>query len=277
MDEPSLPTAAELGVSDAEYERILRDLPQRFRVGGEPLAVRKGYSAQQLQLQSEAKRPIRVVWGVLGVLVAIVLVPLLVNAGPSSRAEPTYRFLQSAGDKPVTYSSCHPVQVAVYPAGGPADAEKLVREAVVQMRGATGLDIVVIGPFGGYAPNWNFESAPISVNDPIVVSWQDGAAIAQLTNEVAGLGGSRMVNSANGTPQWVAGTIALSRDYYALLSERGDHDEALAVLLHEFGHVFGLDHVDSSAELMYHRNVGRTTLGAGDREGLRILGQGPCI
>ena len=41
MDEPSVPTAAELGVSDAEYERILRDLPQRFRVGGAPLAVRQ--------------------------------------------------------------------------------------------------------------------------------------------------------------------------------------------------------------------------------------------
>ena len=195
MDEPSLPTAAELGVSDAEYERILRDLPQRFRVGGAPLAVRQGYSAQQLQLQSEAKRPIRLVWGVLGALVAILLVPLLVNAGTDSRAEPTYRFLQAVGDRPVTYSSCHPVQVAVYPAGGPADAEKLVREAVLQMRGATGLDIVVIGSFGGYAPNWNFESAPISVNDPVVVSWQDGAAIAELTDEVAGLGGSRMVNS----------------------------------------------------------------------------------
>ena len=49
----------------------------------------------------------------------------------------------------------------------------------------------------------------------------------------------------------MSGTIALSRDYYALLTERGDHSEALAVLLHEFGHVFGLDHADSSGELMY--------------------------
>ena len=75
----------------------------------------------------------------------------------------------------------------------------------------------------------------------------------------------------------VAGTIALSRDFYARLSEQGDHAEALAVLLHEFGHVFGLAHVHSRSELMNAHNVGRTTLGAGDREGLRLLGQGPCI
>ena len=49
------------------------------------------------------------------------------------------------------------------------------------------------------------------------------------------------------------------------------------MLLHEFGHVFGLDHVGSSAELMYEDNIGRTSLGQGDLEGLRRLGQGPCV
>lgn len=49
------------------------------------------------------------------------------------------------------------------------------------------------------------------------------------------------------------------------------------MLLHEFGHVFGLAHVDSPGELMYRRNVGRTTFGPGDREGLRRLGRGPCV
>ena len=37
MDEPTLPTAEELGVSDVEYARILRDLRQRG-LGGEPVA-----------------------------------------------------------------------------------------------------------------------------------------------------------------------------------------------------------------------------------------------
>ena len=74
----------------------------------------------------------------------------------------------------------------------------------------------------------------------------------------------------------MAGTIALSRDYYAELTESGDGAEQLAVLLHELGHVLGLDHVESPGELMYSDNIGRTTFGPGDLEGLRALGQGPC-
>jgi len=152
-----------------------------------------------------------------------------------------------------------------------------VREAVARVRAATGLDIVVIGAFGGYAPNWNFEAAPIHPDDPISVSWQDGDAIAELTDHTAGLGGSRVITNPNGSQRRVAGTIAASRDYYTLLTERGDHSEALAVLLHEFGHVFGLDHVDSPRELMYEDNNDLTTFGPGDLQGLRRLGQGPCF
>jgi hypothetical protein len=49
------------------------------------------------------------------------------------------------------------------------------------------------------------------------------------------------------------------------------------VLLHEFGHVFGLDHVDSPRELMSETDHDVMSFGPGDLEGLRLLGQGPCI
>jgi hypothetical protein len=216
------------------------------------------------------RRPLYVALGA----VAIALLSRLVSAG--ANGEPAYEFMATIGDQPVTYSSCQLIQVAVYPAGGPPDAEMLVREAVTQMRSATGLDIVVSGAYGGHAPNWNFEAAPVTRVDPISVSWQDGNAIATMTDDVAGLGGSPVVTDSGGRQVRIAGTIALSRDFYQLLARRGDHDEALAVLLHEFGHVLGLDHVDSPRELMYQHNIGRTSLGRGDLEGLRRLGQGPC-
>jgi Zn-dependent protease with chaperone function len=261
MDEPTPPTAAELGISDAQYERILRGLGQ-----GAPRHV--------------PPAPRRSPWWRLPLVVfaLVAVVPLLSRLGSTDpdEAEPTYAFLHTVDNQPVTYSSCHPVQVAVYPAGGPPDAEQLVREAVARMRAATGLDIVVIGAFGGHAPNWNFEVAPIQPDDPISVSWQDGDAIAELTDHTAGLGGSPVFSTPNGGLRLAAGTIALSSDYYALVTERGDHGEALAVLLHEFGHVFGLDHVDSARELMYEDNTGLTSFGPGDLEGLRLLGQGPC-
>lgn len=264
MDESSPPTAEELGISPVEYERILRDLRRRQGLE-EPPAPPAG--------RARPRRTRWLAWTAVGLIAAVTLLPRL-GAGSD---EPAYAFLQTFGDQPVTYSSCHPIQVAVYPAGGPPDAERLVREAVSTMRSATGLDVVLVGAFGGHAPNWNFKAGPVRADDPISVSWQDGAAIAELTDHIAGVGGSRVVDSPRGGRHLVAGTIALSRDYYARLTARRDHAEALAVLLHEFGHVFGLAHVDSRGELMYRRNIGRTTFGPGDLEGLRRLGQGPCV
>jgi Matrixin len=263
MDQPSLPTAADLGITDAEYEQILRDLRRSGRPVPAPLPA--------AVVKEVSYGPVLLV--VLG-LVAVVALVLAMRPPP----EPTYAFLMETpeGD-PVTYTSCKLIQVAVYPAGGPTDAEELVREAVDRVRAATGLDVRVVGAFGGHAPNWNFEAGPTHPEDPISVSWQDGDAIAQMTDHVAGLGGSRSVLGRNGTRRLVAGTIALSRDYYAELDDRGDRDRQLAVLLHEFGHVFGLDHVDSDAELMYGGGSEVDTFAAGDLQGLRRLGRGPCM
>ncbi len=265
MDQPTPTTAAELGISEAEYERILRDIRQR-RGGDEPTAAPPSRQGLSRRLSLAA----------LGLIAAITLLPQL-GAADTDDSEPTYAFLDTVEGRPVSYTSCRLIQVAVYPAGGPPNAVELVRAAVIRMRAATGLDIVLTGPFGGHAPNWNFEAAPIHPDDPIVVSWQDGDAIEEMSDHTAGLGGSRVVTAPSGSKRLVAGTIALSRDYYRLLTERGDNAEALAVLLHEFGHVFGLDHVDSPRELMAEENSDLTTFGPGDLEGLRLLGQGPRI
>lgn len=269
MDEaepPTRPSAEDLGVSRHEYEQILRGLRERDR----PAAA----AGTLAPARTRSWGPGRL--ATTGLLLAVVL-GLRWLPGSPEEAEPAYAFLSTNGDAPVTYTSCRPIQVAVYPSGGPPDAEALVREAVGRMRSATGLDLVVVGAFGGHAPNWDFEAGPTHPEDPISVSWQDGDAIAELTDHVAGLGGSRTVTNPDGTRRYVAGTIALSSDYYDGLARAGDHDEALAVLMHEFGHVLGLDHVDAPGELMHHDNLDRQTLGPGDLEGLRRLGRGPCV
>ena len=265
MDEPTPSTAADLGISEVQYERILRDVRQRHGVA----------ASAAPPAPAAAKRRRRPRWASSAVVGVVAMLTVLVRPGASGHG-PEYAFLQTVNGQPVTYSSCRMVQVAVYPAGGPSDAEKLVREAVDELRSATGLDIVVTGAFGGHAPNWNFKAAPVTADDPISVSWQDGAAIAELTDHIAGLGGSRVIAGPRGTERLGAGTIALSRDYYRRLDQRGDRARELAVLLHEFGHVLGLAHVDSRNELMYKSTTDRTTFGPGDLEGLRRLGHGPC-
>ena len=47
--------------------------------------------------------------------------------------------------------------------------------------------------------------------------------------------------------------------------------------MHEFGHLVGLGHVPMSDQLMYEDNIGQRAFGAGDKEGLRRLGLGPCF
>lgn len=269
MDEPSQPTAAELGISEEEYGRILRDLHNRRGIAA-PAPDGGGHD------QGRARRWRRadtVRLAVSGVLLLVYVVGRLADAGPN---EPTYEFMQVSGGQPATYTSCRQIQVAIFPEGGPPDAEELVRDAVTEVRSATGLDIVVSGVFGGHAPNWNFAAVPVHPDDPISVSWQDGDALAEMTDHVAGLGGSRTTTFRDGSPRLIAGTIAVSRDYYAYLEQTGRQEEELAILLHEFGHVFGLSHVDSPDELMAATGQNRYTYGKGDLEGLRRLGQGPC-
>lgn len=270
------PSAAELGVSEAVYERILRDLghdPAPAAAGGAGGAGGSG------PVRPSRRATVPVVGLVLLLLLCVALLSwpradgtLPVSSGPGSHA-----FLREQDGAPVTYTSCRPIDVAVYPAGGPSDAEALVREAVATVRSATGLDLVVIGAFGGAAPNWDFGAAPVGRDDPISISWQDGDAIAELTDHVAGLGGSRVLTNPDGSERLVAGTIALSRDYYTLLEEQGRDAEARAVLLHELGHVLGLAHVEDPGELMYSDNIGRTAYGPGDLAGLRVLGKGRCF
>lgn len=265
MDQPAFPSAAELGVSDGEYERIMLDLRQRHGYEGPPPS-----GPPSARSAPGRGRTALLALGVLGLVAAL---RFFLQSDP----DPVYAFTNTYdGERPITYTSCRPIQVAVYPADGPPDAEALVREAVGRMRSATGLDIVVVGAFGGHAPNWNFEAGPTYPDDPISVSWQDADSIAELSGNTIGLGGSRIATSAAGTQHLVAGTVALSDEFYASLAERGDHAESLAVLLHEFGHVFGLAHVDSRNELMAAENSGRKTFGTGDLRGLRLLGKGPC-
>ncbi len=267
-EEPDFPTAAELGVTDAEYARILRDLRGRHGVAVPPTA---------LEPVAPPRAPRRWPWALLCVIAATaVMVPRL-GLLPDNEPDPVYEFGETYRGQPVGFSSWRMIPVAVYPAGGPPNAEALVREAVARIRAASGLDIVVVGAFGGHAPNWNFEAAPVRPGDPISVSWQNGAAIAQMTDHVAGLGGSPVITSPNGTRYRIAGTIALSRDYYQYLASRDDRAEELAVLLHEFGHVLGLAHVDSPRELMYDGNNDTEDYGPGDLEGLRRLGHAPCV
>lgn len=196
----------------------------------------------------------------------------------------TYAFLQTQpGDDaaPVTWSPCRPIEFEVNPDGSPESDDEtvtMVREAVAEVGDIAGLQFDYVG-VTDRRPGWEDRFIPAGRREPVLIAWADEDEVPLLEGRVAGIGGSVAVEK--GGPRhlrYVTGQVTLDIDAYDDLTQLPDSGRAeqRAILLHELGHVVGLDHVDSEAELMYADNVGQTDFGPGDLNGLVQLGQGEC-
>lgn len=78
-------------------------------------------------------------------------------------------------------------------------------------------------------------------------------------------------DDVTGDSQIVSAQVVIDAD---AITSGGDTDPNALVptLLHELGHVAGLDHVSSGAEIMQPDGGGMLTYGPGDRDGLRYVG-----
>lgn len=184
----------------------------------------------------------------------------------------------AAGD-PVGYDPCRPVRWVVRPDGVPPGGDQVVAEALATVSAATGLQL---------EPAGTTDEAPVrdrailqperygSDWAPLLIAWADQDEVPELAGQVAGVGGSAVVPGADGTGSWLAaGRLVLDRDDLGALLADGQTDQVRAVVVHELGHVVGLDHVDDPAELM-QPTMAVTTLGPGDLAGLARLGQVTC-
>jgi hypothetical protein len=93
MDESPRPTAAELGISDAAYERIVDDLQRRHEARGAPTPEPRSPTRPARRVSH------RLAMGVIAGLVAVALLPRVFAAAPH---EPAYEFRQTNGTHPVT-------------------------------------------------------------------------------------------------------------------------------------------------------------------------------
>lgn len=114
---------------------------------------------------------------------------------------------------------------------------------------------------------------------PVLVAWTDPVEYPPLSG-YAGLGGPDAVaGAAQGSRRYVTGVVLLNRDHLTTVSAWPDGAARVeSIILHELGHLVGLDHVDDPAQLMYRQPVPHPGwFGAGDRRGLAAVSDGPCF
>ena len=194
----------------------------------------------------------------------------------------SYRYMRlqtGSTTTPVTYDSCSVVHVVLNPDRGPLLAPAFVMAAVHEVSTVSGLRIVYDGtttrrPGAEAETQWKGRTPP-----PVLVAFATGQQVPRLRGHVAGVGGSTSEHVAGSALRhYVTGHVTLDADTFGQLAQRTDGIQLeQAIVMHEFGHVLGLAHVNDPAELMNRHNLGLTAYGPGDREGLRILGHGRCF
>ncbi len=113
----------------------------------------------------------------------------------------------------------------------------------------------------------------------MLVSWTDSDEISELGEDAIGLGGDSPVIADGGDAVFVTGLIYLDGPAIADVLDRPEgRDQTRAIIMHELGHMLGLDHVEDPSKLMNGEgHPGIIDFGAGDRAGLARLGAGQCF
>lgn len=194
-----------------------------------------------------------------------------------------HAFLQEQpGDagEPVTWDPCREIRYEVNPDGAPGDDDEavaFVEDGIAEVSRVTGLQFELLGTTDR-RPSWESRFVPAGRREPVLIAWARASEVEQLAGDVAGVGGAVAQSYRSGARfRYVTGQVTLDEDVYdELARSSGGQGHQRAILLHELGHLVGLDHVDSTEELMNADNLGRLEFGAGDLNGLVRLGQGPC-
>jgi Matrixin len=157
----------------------------------------------------------------------------------------------------------------------------MLREAVAEISAATGLAFVDDGVTTERVADDREPVQPQRYGDrwaPVLVDWVDNSEVAYPDDEVYGVA-SRYMVAPSGTPdsaRYVTGWVGLNRAWFTeALADPGRAAVARGIMLHELGHLVGLDHVKDPTHVM-HATSETTGLADGDREGLAIAGAGSC-
>lgn len=200
---------------------------------------------------------------------------------PLNRPSSSYKFLAVKEDgTPLAYSPCRPIHYVINSDLAPPSWQPLVEEAVRQAGEATGLKFIYDGPSSEVpSPNRSGYQAERYGDRwaPVLIAWSTPEQVPRLSGQTVGLGGSSSIGLSNGYKAYVTGTVSLDAPQFADIVDAPSGEEiGVAVIMHELGHLLGLDHVDDPRQLMFDQASWVRGYAAGDRTGLAQLGTGPC-
>jgi hypothetical protein len=195
-----------------------------------------------------------------------------------------YAFVQRQADgvTPVSYDPCRPVHYVVRPDGAPEGGDAVIAAAIARVSQVTGLRFVDDGGTDEPSTVDRPIFQPARYGDrwaPVLIAWESDVTNPDLAGEIVGEGGSTAVSIGNGPQVLVTGTVSLDAGQFpSILQRRHGTAIAQAIVMHELGHLVGLDHVDDTHELMYPQSQGDVVdFGPGDLTGLAALGSGRCV
>ncbi|GAB3862495.1 hypothetical protein GCM10028801_28040 [Nocardioides maradonensis] len=155
--------------------------------------------------------------------------------------------------------------------GGYAGSLRTVKAAIRRVSAATGLQF----SYRGTTRKIAFRGGAPSAGVDLLISWATPRQVASLSGSEVG----SAISTTGFGGYYDDGEMVLDRTAHL---RHGFHASGAVdwgqVMLHELGHVVGLEHVGSRSEIMYPDATRRThRYGAGDLAGLRAVGAGrPC-
>ena len=183
---------------------------------------------------------------------------------------------------PVRWNPCEPIRWTLDPDDAPDGGREALSLAMARITAVSGLrfefvgmtdeqprsdrPLVVEGPEG---PRWA----------PVLITWVPADSIDLPLSDME-RGVAVPVAVREGSHQvFVTGQVVLNADKTLLPMFEDRHASWGAVLLHELGHLVGLDHVGDPVQLMAPTpGFGEVRFGEGDRAGLQAVGaDGGCL
>jgi hypothetical protein len=203
-----------------------------------------------------------------------------VTAGLGRQAA-SYRLIHER----VRWEPCRAIHYVVRHTNEGGRFDTLLRSAIADVSAASGLKFVDDGATSEVPPYDATTRAiyqPRVYGDrwaPVLISWSNASESPHLAGQVEGFAGPVAWGSANEPSRYVSGAVTYDVDKLHVLASQFGLSKVRTVLLHELGHLVGLDHTPDRRQVMY-RSVERNSpsrFQPGDRAGLAAAGTGRCF